>query len=200
MNRGNLSGIAGATATASDRRRFLRVLAALGAGTLVRASLGSEPAKPFLSRPIPSSGEAMPLIGLGTWITFNVGSDRVARGACADVMGNLLDAGGRMIDSSPMYGSSQEVIGYGLAKLGKPPRVFAADKVWISSGTSGRAQIEKSRERWNVSRFDLVAVHNLLSWQEHLPTLFAMKAAGQVRYVGVTTSEGRRHEEIETIM
>ena len=76
----------------------------------------------------------MPVIGLGSWITFNVGNDRVARDACAEVMRNFFDAGGRMIDSSPMYGSSQEVIGYGLAKLGKPPRVFSADKVWISSG------------------------------------------------------------------
>jgi diketogulonate reductase-like aldo/keto reductase len=200
MDRSNPSGVVGSRATRCDRRGFLRALTALSAGTLGLPSLGADPAKPFLSRPIPSSGEALPIVGLGSWITFNVGNDRVARDACAEVMRNFLDTGGRMIDSSPMYGSSQEVIGYGLAKLGGPPRVFSADKVWISSGASGRAQIAKSRERWNVSRFDLVAVHNLLSWQEHLPTLFAMKSAGEVRYVGVTTSEGRRHEEIETIM
>ena len=200
MSQGNASGIATGRAAACDRRRFLRALAALSAGALNRPSLGFDSAKPLLSRRIPSTGEALPLVGLGSWITFNVGNDRVARDACADVMRDFLDAGGRMIDSSPMYGSSQEVIGYGLAKLGRPPRVFSADKVWISSGASGRAQIAKSRERWNVSRFDLVAVHNLLSWKEHLPTLFAMKAAGEVRYVGVTTSEDRRLEEIETVM
>ncbi len=142
----------------------------------------------------------MPVVGLGSWITFNVGGDPVARDACANVMRTFVEAGGRMIDSSPMYGSSQEVIGYGLRKAALTGRIFSADKVWISSGARGREQIEQSRRLWQVSRFDLVQVHNLLNWQEHLPTLFAMKAAGQVRYVGITTSEGRRHREIEELM
>ena len=142
----------------------------------------------------------MPVVGLGSWITFNVGNDQVARDACAEVKRNFFAGGGRMIDSSPMYGSSQEVIGYGLAKLGQPSRLFSADKVWISSGGRGRDQIEKSRQHWNVPRFDLLQVHNLLAWEEHLPTLFAMKAAGRLRYVGITTSEGRRHREVEEIM
>jgi diketogulonate reductase-like aldo/keto reductase len=184
----------------AERRRVIGALVALGAGTVLPATPTFAQSKPFITRPIPSSGEAMPVVGLGSWITFNVGNDRVARDSCADVMRNFFAAGGRMIDSSPMYGSSQDVIGYGLSKLGRPPLAFSADKVWISSGSAGRAQIEKSRERWGVARFDLVAVHNLLSWQEHLPVLFAMKAAGQIRYVGVTTSEGRRHQEIEEIM
>lgn len=179
---------------------MLGALAAVGAAMLAGPPFAFAQGKPFITRPIPSSGEALPVVGLGSWITFNVGNDRAARDSCADVMRNFFEAGGRMIDSSPMYGSSQEVIGYGLQKLGRPPRAFAADKVWISSGSAARAQIEKSRQRWGVARFDLVAVHNLLSWQEHLPTLFAMKAAGDIRYVGVTTSEGRRHAEIEEIM
>jgi diketogulonate reductase-like aldo/keto reductase len=99
-----------------------------------------------------------------------------------------------------MYGSSQEVIGYGLHKLGNPPGLFSADKVWTSSGARGPQQIEESRRRWGISRFDLIEVHNLDAWEEHLPNLFAMKAAGALRYVGVTTSEGRRHAEIEKIM
>jgi diketogulonate reductase-like aldo/keto reductase len=184
----------------AGRRGALRSLLALGASIALQPIRGGAQQRPFLTRPIPSSGEALPVVGLGSWITFNVGNDRVARDACTEVMRNFFDAGGRMIDSSPMYGSSQEVIGYGLTGLGKPQRVFSADKVWIGSGASGRAQIEKSRQRWNVPRFDLVQVHNLLSWQEHLPTLFAMKAAGEIRYVGVTTSEGRRHQEIEQVM
>ena len=108
--------------------------------------------------------------------------------------------GGRLIDSSPMYGSSQEVIGYGLRKLGHPTQLFSADKVWISSGARGPGQIEESRRRWGVPRFDLLQVHNLMAWEEHLPTLFAMKAAGRLRYVGITTSDGRRHDEIEKVM
>jgi diketogulonate reductase-like aldo/keto reductase len=180
------------------RRRALRGLAAAGAAVLWPRRGAAE--GPLLTRPIPSSGEALPVVGLGSWITFNVGNDGVARDACADVMAAFFAAGGRMIDSSPMYGSSQAVIGYGLAKLGRPPRFFSAEKVWIASGAAGREQIERSRRYWNVPRFDLVQVHNLLAWREHLATLAAMKAAGEVRYVGITTSEGRRHGEIEEVM
>jgi diketogulonate reductase-like aldo/keto reductase len=140
------------------------------------------------------------VVGLGSWITFNVGDDIVARDACADVMRAFFADGGRLIDSSPMYGSSQKVVGYGLDKLKQPPGLFSAEKVWISSGGRGPGQIEASRRYWGVPRFDLLQVHNLLSWEEHLKTLFAMKAGGQVRYVGITTSEGRRHRDIEQIM
>ena len=140
------------------------------------------------------------MVGLGSWITFNVGNDTVARDACTEVMGAFFGAGGRLIDSSPMYGSSQDVIGYGLDKLKDPENLFAADKVWIAAGSRGRAQIETSRRAWRIPRFDLLQVHNLLAWEEHLPTLFAMKVAGQLRYVGITTSEGRRHREVEEIM
>jgi diketogulonate reductase-like aldo/keto reductase len=154
----------------------------------------------LLTRPIPSSKEALPLIGLGSWITFNVGEDEVARASCADVMRAFFVSGGRMIDSSPMYGSSQAVIGYGLAKLGHPSGLFAADKVWTSSGDDGPAQIEETRGFWGIPRFDLLQVHNLLAWEDHLATLFAMKAEGKLRHVGITTSHGRRHPEIEAIM
>lgn len=182
-----------------DRRALVRSLSAVGvAVALPRA--GHTQQGGVLTRPVPSSGEALPLVGLGSWITFNVGDDQVARDACAQVMGAFFAAGGRMIDSSPMYGSSQSVIGYGLAKLGRPAGLFAADKVWISSASRGPAQIEASRQAWGVPRFDLLQVHNLLSWDAHLRTLLAMKAEGQLRYVGITTSEGRRHGEFEQIM
>src|SRR5512134_480615 len=127
-----------------------------------------------LTRTIPASGEAVPLVGLGSWITFNVGNDPAARAACAEVMRAFFAAGGRMIDSSPMYGSSQSVIGDGLARLGGRTGVFAADKVWTGSGPRGAAQIEESRRLWKLPRFDLLQVHNLLAWEEHLPTLLAM--------------------------
>ncbi|MBW8459018.1 MAG: aldo/keto reductase [Thiobacillus sp.] len=177
-----------------------RLLGAVAAAPLLWPALGrAQPARPA-TRAIPSSGEAVPRVGLGSWITFNVGNDRVARDARAEVMRAFFLAGGRLIDSSPMYGSSQEVIGYALKKLGRPANLFAADKVWISDGAEGRAQIERSRRLWGIPRFDLVQVHNLLSWQAHLPTLFAMKAANQLRYVGITTSHGRRHDEMAQIM
>jgi diketogulonate reductase-like aldo/keto reductase len=154
----------------------------------------------LLTKPIPSTGEFVPAVGLGSWITFNVGGDRELREQCAAVMAAFFEAGGRLIDSSPMYGSSQPTIGYGLKKLGYPQALFAAEKVWISDPASGPGQIEQSRRHWGVPRFDLVQVHNILSWQRHLETLFAMKAAGKLRYVGITTSEGRRHSDIERIL
>jgi len=180
-----------------SRRRLLCTLPFVLGPPLAFAQL--QAAAP-LTRKIPSSGEAIPLVGLGTWITFNVGRDPAGRLAAVEVMRAFFEAGGRLIDSSPMYGSSQEVVGGGLATLRATPRVFAADKVWTGSGGRGPAQVEESRRLWQVPRFDLLQVHNLLAWQEHLPMLLAMKAAGRVRYVGITTSEGRRHDEIERIM
>src|SRR5262245_51491412 len=108
------------------RRILLRALTAVGAGALAWPLSGRGQRGSMLTRPIPSSGEAMPVVGLGSWITFNVGNDPAARSACAEVMRAFFDGGGRMIDSSPMYGSSQDVIGYGLENLGRPPQLFSA--------------------------------------------------------------------------
>lgn len=153
-----------------------------------------------LARAIPSSGEMMPAVGLGSWITFNVGNDPALQAECTAVMAAFFAGGGHMIDSSPMYGSSQAVIGRGLAALGRPAALFSAEKVWTSAGSNGPAQIDETRRLWGVERFDLLQVHNLLGWEAHLDTLFAMKAAGRLRYVGITTSEGRRHDLVEQIM
>jgi diketogulonate reductase-like aldo/keto reductase len=159
---------------------------------------------PGLVRRIPSTGDPLPAIGLGTWITFNVGADRALRRECTEVVRAFLDGGGRLIDSSPMYGSSQAVVGEALTALAAgrdgAKRVFAADKVWTGDGTQGSAQAEASRRLWGVPRFDLLQVHNLLGWEAHLPTLLAMKAEGRVRHVGITTSEGRRPADIERVM
>jgi diketogulonate reductase-like aldo/keto reductase len=177
------------------RDLLLRLLPGLGAaGALAQNTAAARP----LAKPIPSSNEPIPVVGLGSWITFNVGNDRQAREQCAEVMRHFFAAGGRLIDSSPMYGSSQGVIGEGLQRLGAQRQVFSADKVWTSS--KGAQQIEASRRLWRVARFDLLQVHNLLAWQEHLPLLQEMKAAGRLRYVGITTSEGRRHRDMEQIM
>ncbi|MBW7851371.1 MAG: aldo/keto reductase [Rhodospirillales bacterium] len=179
------------------RRDFVRLLGAGGAASLFP---GAPRAAGPLVRALPSSEESLPLVGLGSWITFNVGDDPAARNDCARVMEAFFAAGGRMIDSSPMYGSSQSVIGYGLSKLGMREAVFSADKVWTGSGRRGPTQIEESRRQWGVPRFDLLQVHNLLAWEEHLPILFGMKAEGRLRHVGITTSEGRRHGEFVRIM
>jgi diketogulonate reductase-like aldo/keto reductase len=183
-----------------SRRTFMGSLVAAGAASLLRPLAAAPQRGPILTKPVPSTGEKLPVVGLGSWVTFNVGDDAEARDSCAEVMRAFFESGGRLIDSSPMYGSSQEVIGYGLRKLGNRSPLFSADKVWISSGEGGPAQIEESRRHWGVPGFDLLQVHNLVAWEDHLPTLFAMKAARRLRYVGITTSDGRRHEEIERIM
>ena len=183
----------------ASRRAVLRGM--LGSAA---ALLAVSPAMPqgggILTKPIPSTGEALPVVGLGTWITFNVGKDPALQDECAEIVAAFFAAGGRLIDSSPMYGSSQPTVGYALKKLGYPPPLFAAEKVWISNPESGPAQMEQSRAYWGVPRFDLMQVHNLLSWERHLQTLLAMKSEGRLRYVGITTSEGRRHKDIERIM
>ena len=179
-----------------QRRDLLRLAATLALPAALPAR--AQPAAEVLTRPIPSTGEPLPVIGLGSWITFNVGNDPVARSRCTEVMRHFFDQGGRIIDSSPMYGSSQPVIGEGIARLKPGARLFSADKVWTSS--DGARQIAQSLRLWGVPRFDLLQVHNLLAWQQQLPLLFEMKRAGQLRYVGITTSEGRRHAEIEQIM
>lgn len=182
------------------RRTFLGTAAAAalsaGAPGWVSAAPSAQPA----TRPIPSSGERIPCVGLGSWITFNVGNDPVLLDECAGVIKAFAAGGGRMIDSSPMYGSSQATIGHGLAALDDPGAIFATDKVWTSDTGGGREQIEASRQAWRIPAFDLLQVHNLVAWEAHLATLFDMKAQGQLKYVGITTSHGRRHEDLEQIM
>lgn len=178
-----------------------RAVLAAGASSLAAMALPAGAATPGpATRKIPSSGETIPAVGLGSWITFNVGNDPVLRDECAAVIGSFFAAGGRLIDSSPMYGSAQAVIGYGLKKIGAPKDLFAADKVWTSSASGGPADIRASIKNWSLPKFDLLQVHNLVGWQSHLPLLRDMKAAGAVRYIGITTSHGRRHDEVESIM
>jgi diketogulonate reductase-like aldo/keto reductase len=180
-----------------DRRQALGFLAGAGAA----AAWPSRAQAPGVhSRPVPASGERIPVVGLGTWLTFDVGgADSPARRARGDILRAFLAAGGRVVDSSPMYGSSEAVIG---AELGRAPvpGVFSATKVWTVGGLAGRRQMEHSRSLWRLARFDLMQVHNLLDWQAHWPTLRAMKAEGRVRHIGFTTSHGRRHDELEAIM
>jgi len=142
----------------------------------------------------------VPRIGMGTWITFNVGDNQKLRDARAEVLNEFFKAGGGMIDSSPMYGSSEAVVGYGLKKLGFPKTLFSATKVWTSSADEGIEQIKNSHNLWGLKKFDLLQIHNLDGWPAHIKTLFKMKSEGKLKYVGITTSHGRRHAEFEKIM
>ncbi|MFW5966104.1 MAG: aldo/keto reductase [Persicimonas sp.] len=184
-----------------NRRTMLKLM---GAGVTAAAfyPFGASAADEddIIKKEIPSSGQKIPVIGMGTWQTFNVGGDKKLRDARTEVLKAFFEAGGTVIDSSPMYGSSQDVVGYGLKKLGATDRVFAADKIWTSDGGATRSQYEESADKWNIEKFELMQVHNLRAWREHLDTLEEMKEAGEVRYIGITTSHTRRHDEFEEVM
>jgi diketogulonate reductase-like aldo/keto reductase len=180
-----------------DRRQALQFLGSAAAIAATGAH-GEVPAA--LTRPVPASGERIPVVGLGTWLTFDVGGDdSPARRARGDVLRAFLAAGGRLVDSSPMYGSSEAVVG---AENARAPakNLFSATKVWTVGGVAGRRQMENSRALWRLPRLDLMQVHNLLDWQAHWPTLKAWKSEGRFRYIGMTTSHGRRHDELAAIL
>lgn len=170
-----------------------------GAGA---AALAAMPGRtlPAETRRIPSTGVELSAVGLGTWITFNVGDDPELLSQSVAVMRAFFEEGGGLIDSSPMYGSSQDTVGHGLERLGRPESLFSADKVWTSSPAEGPDQVAQSRRAWGVARFDLLQVHNLVAAEAHLERLFERRAAGELAHVGVTTSHGRRHGELERLM
>lgn len=153
-----------------------------------------------ITRAIPSSGERIPVIGMGSWLTFDVAYDPGEREDRVEVLRTFFRHGGTVIDSSPMYGSSEETIGYCLERLDNTDRLFSATKVWTLGQRRGIRQMQRSQGLWDVDRFDLMQVHNLLELEKHLETLKAWKAEGKVRYIGVTTSHGRRHDKLAQIM
>ncbi|MFO8025327.1 aldo/keto reductase [Thiohalophilus sp.] len=183
-----------------SRRHLLQQALALALSlNLPRTGWADKPKK--ILRQIPSSGETLPAIGMGTWLTFGIDlDDRAALRTRTAILKTFFDLGGEVIDSSPMYGTAEEVLGECLKKLEATPALFAATKVWTSGWRAGVRQMERSGLLWDVERFDLMQVHNLLDWETHLATLKEWKAAGRIRYLGVTTSHGRRHAELSRIM
>jgi len=140
----------------------------------------------MLTRRIPSTGEAMPVIGLGTWRAFDIGVGAAARRPLGEVLRLLLDSGGRMIDSSPMYGRAEAVTGDLLADMNARPRAFLATKVWTTGRESGISQMQCSAQLLRTEVIDLIQIHNLVDWRTHLATLRRMKEEGRVRYIGIT--------------
>ena len=181
------------------RRRFLGALAAAATAQSWPLLAVAQSRAPIL-RPIPVSGEMLPVIGVGSWITFNVRPDPVEEAPLIPVLRNFFDRGGAMIDSSPMYGNSEAVIGGLLRETPRHERLFAATKIWTVSQAVGRYQFEQSRKLWGVQKFDLVHIHNMLAWEGHLETLKELKTSGAVRYIGITTSEGNKHALMEQLL
>lgn len=174
-------------------------------GLLATAVLPAQAAPRPATRAIPSSGEPIPIVGMGSWLTFDIASWQHLWPSRVNVLRAFFEAGGGMIDSSPMYGSSEQIIGHALAQLGHPETLFSATKVWTPVGRIGVSQMKTSEKLWGLGTakgrpFDLQQIHNLLSWETHLKTLRGWKDEGRIRYIGITTSHGRRHDELEHVM
>ena len=172
-------------------------------GLMAAAAAGSSPARAassILTRPIPSSGEAIPVVGLGTWRTFDVGPAPAERAPLKTVLQRFVELGGRVIDSSPMYGTAESVAGDLAAELAVTDKLFFATKVWTSGREAGVAQIEQSFRRFRTKRLDLLQIHNLLDWKTQLRTLRDFKQTGRIRNVGVTHYTASAYDELERVL
>jgi diketogulonate reductase-like aldo/keto reductase len=186
------------------RRNLIQIgatgLAATALGLTARLAGAQDGDPALITRPIPSSGEQIPVIGMGTSRTFDTPDDPDSITLLKSVMDAFFANGGTVIDSSPMYGNAESRVGDVMRSLDPRPPMFAATKVWTTGRDEGIAQMEESAERMAVEVFDLIAVHNLQDWQTHLATLKDWKEQGKVRYIGITTSHGRSHEEFLKVM
>jgi len=180
-----------------SRRQILKCSSGIALQSLALPLLATESSSHKI---IPSTGEQIPSIGMGTWITFNVGDNTALRDPRCQVLSRFFELGGRMVDSSPMYGSAEDVLGYCEEKTPAPDNYFRTTKVWTSSDNEGRTQIDSSYRLWKTNQFGLYQVHNLVNWKNHLPYLQELKAQGKIRYVGISTSHGRKHSELAKIM
>lgn len=181
-----------------SRRRFLHHSLAL-AGLAVMPPPAHAATSPAM-RIIPADGRRLPVVGLGTWQTFDVGADATARANLGRVMERFVELGGDVIDSSPMYASAEGVVGDLARERGLRPRLFLATKVWTQGKAAGIAQMKESLRRLGSERIELMQVHNLLDWQQHLPTLRAWKAEGRIRYLGISHYTAGAHAEVEAVL
>ncbi len=154
----------------------------------------------MLARPIGRTAERLPVIGMGSSNTFDVGVAPVERAPLVDVLRELTAAGGSVVDTSPMYGRSEGVLGDLIEELALRPRLWIATKVWTRGREAGEQQIGASMHELGVSRLELLQIHNLLDWQVHMPTLRALREAGKVKYVGITHYRADAHADLERVL
>ena len=186
------------------RREVAKLIGGTTAGLLLAVRTSPAQAKSesstMLMRAIPSSGEKLPVIGLGTWQKFDVDLTPGTRKPLEEVLSLFVKLGGRVIDSSPMYGRAEEVIGQLTSALGIREKLFLATKVWTRGKESGIKSIERSMALLRTKRIDLMQVHNLLDVQTHLATLRQWKEQGRIRYLGVTHYNSSAFPEVEKIL
>ncbi|HEX2869411.1 MAG TPA: aldo/keto reductase [Ignavibacteriales bacterium] len=154
----------------------------------------------MIERKIPSSGEMIPVVGLGSWLQFDVGPSSLERESLKEVLRRMIEMGGRLIDSSPMYGKSEQVIGDLTNQIGLQDKFFYATKVWTTGKASGIEQMEDSLKKMRRKTMDLIQVHNLVDYRTHLRTLDKWKSEGKVRYTGITHYTSTSHETLENII
>jgi diketogulonate reductase-like aldo/keto reductase len=187
-----------------NRRSLLRALAVLGPLLIAPRAAFATPKDAtradMRTKKIPASGEPLPVIGLGTWQTFDVGTDKAARASLSEVLAAFVELGGRVIDSSPMYGTAEAVLGDLAAELEVQDRLFLATKVWTTGQQAGLAQMQASMDKLRAQRIDLMQVHNLVDVDTHLETLAQWKREGRVRYVGVTHYHAGAHESLARLI
>jgi len=185
-----------------SRRDAMRLIVA-ALGTVGSASQAVPPApggNAMLSRRIPSSGEMLPVIGLGTWQTFDVGSSAADRAPLEQVLAAFVEGGGKLIDSSPMYGRSEDVAGDLTERMGLRGKLFVATKVWTQGKEAGKRQMEESMRRLKADPIDLMQVHNLVDVDSHLETLSEWKRAGRVRHIGITHYTASGQNEVARVL
>jgi aryl-alcohol dehydrogenase-like predicted oxidoreductase len=183
-----------------QRRRALGLLAAGVLAMSPAARAATAALKQLIKRPIPRSGELLPVVGLGTWQTFDVGSNAPQRAELTAVLKLLVEQGASVVDSSPMYGQAERVVGDLSEELGIRPRLFIATKVWTSGRDAGIRQMENSFRLLRTQRLDLMQVHNLLDLATHAKTLREWKTSGRIRYLGITHYHDGAHPELERLV
>src|SRR5215471_10062336 len=171
-----------------------------GAALAQRTLAQSSPESRMQRRKIPSSGEMLPVVGCGTWRTFDVGTAPEQRALLGEVLRLMFEAGGSVIDTSPMYGAAEGVVGDLLAAAGTRNKAFIATKVWTSGRNNGIEQMTRSLSLLKTDHVELMQIHNLLDWRVHLPTLRAWKAEKKIRYLGITHYTQSAHDELEAVL
>jgi diketogulonate reductase-like aldo/keto reductase len=179
-----------------DRRTFLGNALALPALAMMPAAA----APALAARAIPTDGRHLPVVGLGTWQTFDVGTDAAAYARLGSVLARFAELGGALVDSSPMYGNSESVLGDLAAQHVLRERLFLATKIWTRGRSAGIAQMEESLRRLKTPRIELMQVHNLVDWKQQLPLLRAWKAEGRIRYLGITHYTASAYGEVEAVL
>ncbi len=183
-----------------SRRHLIKVLAASPLLSMLPTLSLAETKSPKILKRIPKSGEEISAIGMGSYQTFNVNNGPAELDNLLDVLSNFFNAGGQLIDSSPMYGNSEATLGKVLSKLSFKPNLFAASKVWTYGKQAGLDAIDVTEKRMQVEKMDLMQVHNLRDWKTQLATLNELKDSNQLRYTGITTSFTGQYDDFEQVM